>query len=222
MSVGVVIGYRNGDWDRARAYSRIASHYAEWSDHVVTIDPPGDLYSRALAFNLGAEQLDTDLLVCANSDVLVAHDALDEACSLADMYGVTVYPFTPYYELTKGCSERWLDGDETCYDHILHMTDSVGPVLVVERKAYLDAGGCDPRFVGWGFEDVAWSCVSQTLLGPHRRVDAEAIHFWHKPDPNSWAHKPPVYHQNDALCDRYRAALGDADAIRALQAEHGG
>lgn len=225
-SVDVVIGYRpSGELDRERALAAIVAHYEAWGmAGIRLIDPPGEEYSRAGAFNAGAAESPADVLVLSNSDVLTSHHALSAAVYAAWSSRATVYPFTAYRELTEAATQRWFDEHEEFsgqeYDAQLVMGEEcVGPLLVIRRDRYHEAGGMDARFRGWGFEDIAWSATSQTLLGPHLRVPGEVIHLYHEPMIHSWARPTPLYYENRALCKRYTEASGDADAIRALVAE---
>ena len=52
--------------------------------------------------------------------------------------------------------------------------------------AYDQAGGFDPRFVGWGGEDTSLGAALTTLVGPPARLEASVWHLWH-PGPN----RPP-------------------------------
>jgi hypothetical protein len=221
-SVSVIIGHRQtGDQDRAAALRHTLRTWTRWGHaHVGLYDWPGKVYSRAGAFNTGVAAATGEVVVCTNSDVIVGLDALDEAVSLAWEEGVTVYPFRSYRELTKPCAERWYRG-EVCMDAQLEMGEEcVGPLFVCRRDRYIQAGGCDQRFVGWGFEDVAWAATSQTLLGPSQRVAGECIHFWHAPDPLGHPNPDnPIYQANLALCRRYNTAAGNPDAITSLRGE---
>lgn len=217
----VVIAHRSMA-ERDRLAVHVLAHYAGWADKVTVHDSPGKLFSRAAALNAGVQASTASVVICANSDVLIPHSVLTKAALLAAGMGVTVYPFTTYRELTKNCTERWLKGDRGCRDTALFMDDSVGPLFVVRRDAYLRAGGCDERFIGWGFEDVCWAITSETLLGPNLRVDGEAVHLWHHHDKHSrrgGGQGSSVFLRNVQLRDRYRAAAGKPAAIRKLQCE---
>lgn len=98
------------------------------------------------------------------------------------------------------------------------MDSSVGPCVVVRRDSHLAIKGYDPRFRGWGFEDVAYNDVALTVLGPTTRINGDLWHLWHPVDKtNNVEH--PQYQANLALCQRYIAAKGNAEAMMAIRNE---
>ena len=58
-----------------------------------------------------------------------------------------------------------------------------GGVVVVPRQT-LEDFPFDPRFIGWGHEDDAWSMVMHTIAGKPHRVRNGVLHLWHPPAPN--------------------------------------
>lgn len=222
LSIGVAFAYRaSGDPDRETAARHVIAYYEPHADCIAVGDPPGELFSRAAAFNQGMRWLageGVDAVVCSNTDTLVPWQQIEAAAMLAVAHGTTVFPFTRYRELTQECSAAWLGGDGECVDTVLEMDETcVGPLFCCTPARYLEAGGCDERFVGWGFEDIAWVATSDTLLGPHHRVRGWATHFHHTPDEHSHAHvDSPIYQANRALAGRYLDAKWDAAMIRVL------
>lgn len=219
MSVAVVLAYRDtGDEDRRAAHRHVVDRV--WSPYtLIEADTSVPLFSRAGAFNAGAEQASADVLVFADADVIPGPGAVDEAVRIATQNDCTVYPYTNYVRLTQDATRALLDGG-WAGEFEWTIDNSVGALFVVKRSLYLEAGGCDPRFVGWGFEDVAWAVQSALLFGENQRVQGNLLHLWHAWDPHSWinAKASPVYQANMKLCDRYMLA-GSADAVRAIRSE---
>jgi hypothetical protein len=89
---------------------------------------------------------------------------------------------------------------------------------VVRRDSFRRIKGYDPRFRGWGFEDVAFHDIATTVLGPTTRIDGDLWHLWHPVDKTN-DQKNPQYQANLALCHRYIAAKGDIEAMMALRSE---
>jgi len=85
----------------------------------------------------------------------------------------------------------------------------IGGVVVVHRSLFDAVHGYDEHFHGWGGEDnaFAWACGT---LGMRLRGEGVGRHLWHARMPRAemWVR-----------LGRYRAALGDPDAMRALVAE---
>lgn len=84
---------------------------------------------------------------------------------------------------------------------------------------FVNVGGYDPAFVGWGYEDLAFDLAFESIVGPTARVPGDLIHIWHQPHETA-AEDDPYHLQNMArYYDRYVPAAGDPDALRALRFE---
>ena len=55
--------------------------------------------------------------------------------------------------------------------------DACSSAVVVTRKTWDAVGGFDERFVGWGWEDVAFRCAVETVTG--RELTKIASTCWH-------------------------------------------
>ena len=232
MRAAVVLAYRDiGCPHRQAACAYVLEHV--WKSYDIHVCDSGQQpFSRAGSFNQGALQSDADVLVFADADVVPEEAAIENAIRHAYVLGTTAYPYREYIRL-GATATLVLETEHSQATDMMVRADprwaewkqmnSVGGVFVVRRDLYLEAGGCDPRFVGWGFEDVAWSAVSATLLGDHVREDGSLLHLWHPWDPHSGPAEKTgaereVYAANVSLCDRYTAAIGNAEAIRAVRA----
>ena len=51
--------------------------------------------------------------------------------------------------------------------------------LMLPREAFFTVGGMDPRFRGWGGEDVSFMHAVDTLWGKHKTGHNDIMHFWH-------------------------------------------
>lgn len=223
----VIVAYRDsGDGYRQSALAYVLERVWRGAARTVeVVDSGSPVFSRGESFNVGAEQADADVCVFTDADVVPDTGAVKHAIRAAHVMGVTAYPYTRYVRLS-------LDGTLRIYDGLLPRAidvewdsrDSVGGIFICRRDHYLACGGCDPRFVGWGFEDVAWSATSATILGDHARVDTDLLHLWHPWDPHSGPAdrgrgEQRIYEANTELCDRYTAAIGDRDLIRSIRSE---
>lgn len=89
--------------------------------------------------------------------------------------------------------------------------------LVVLRRDILASVFPDPRFVGWGQEDLAWSLALRTLHGPPWRGTDDLVHLWHPAQPrmNRVVGTP----QNLDLYRRYQRANRNRGRMAALLEE---
>jgi hypothetical protein len=51
--------------------------------------------------------------------------------------------------------------------------------MVMRASAWLEAGGMDERFTGWGYEDNAWYAKVAQTIGPPVHHAGVAWHLWH-------------------------------------------
>ena len=89
-----------------------------------------------------------------------------------------------------------------------------GGITIVQRDAFEAVHGVDPRFLGWGGEDVAFGWALATLAGPAKRIGGQLVHLWHP-------HPAPSLRgslESEALVERYRQARGLPYRMAALVA----
>jgi predicted glycosyltransferase involved in capsule biosynthesis len=80
-------------------------------------------------------------------------------------------------------------------------------------------GGYDERFIGWGWEDLAFSCSLGALCGELTRTAGSLVHLYHE-HPHEANFGQPNEPQNRALYERYYAAEHDYDELQRLIEEH--
>jgi hypothetical protein len=95
-------------------------------------------------------------------------------------------------------------------------------VVVVSREGFERVGGMDPRFRGWGAEDVAFGLACGALLGLTKIILGESYALYHKRPRKDgkrvWENDPGTH--NVPLGERYWAAKGDPDAMTVICSEH--
>jgi hypothetical protein len=96
-------------------------------------------------------------------------------------------------------------------------------IQIMPKEAFYLVGGMDPRFAGWGAEDVAMMRAVDTLYHPHKTTSNDVLHLWHPKigashDTRMWEGQSGP-HANDRLANRYNKATGDPQVMRALTNE---
>jgi len=191
-------------------------------------DPDPDLFNRGRATNAGVYATDRPIILVMDADVWIPPGALREAVEvLRRTYRLPrsyVVPFDKVVWLDREWSDGVLAGRFPIASRppkrnvVLEWgQSSVGICTVVRRDQFEAIGGFDPRFRGWGCEDVAWDAAASTLVGPHLRLHAEGRHLYHPPCPSK--EDPDRMRAAGSLLSRYGGARDDRRAMAALIAE---
>jgi glycosyltransferase involved in cell wall biosynthesis len=96
-------------------------------------------------------------------------------------------------------------------------------IQILPRKAFIEAGGMDENFAGWGGEDISFMYAVDTLYAKHRTFDGPVYHIAHPVIKGDWQATrqwvgQPTAEMNDALAGRYAYANGDKRLMRKLLA----
>ena len=208
----------------------------------VGTDTGGDPFSKSAAVNDAYSKATGDLLVIADADSWVEPSSLRTGIETASRKEHLVVPWWKSYRLTQKDSESILQQQP---DVRLPVTremkdrakdsgpapDSAAMVLVILRTAFERVGGFDPRFRGWGSEDVSFGLSCWTLLGRNEYCLGEAYALYHARPHAKTEIKDPMWENmrvwrndpgglNFELWHRYRRAQGHPEKMLALCAEH--
>lgn len=222
MTVAVLVPLRIEDPWRARAWDYVRPHYetahAGWP--LIIGAPDGELWSRGGAINNAATKTTADRLVIADADTIVDPDTLRSAVELLDKHPWVV-PFNHIRRLSKTASEQVYAGAP--FTHELELDrqpyrpgtgivgTTAGGIVAVRRDAFDAVNGHDPRFCGWGGEELAFGWALETLVGRHKRISVDLWHLWHP-----WKNRQAWLNGGQKLRARYRKAFKQPDVMRAL------
>jgi hypothetical protein len=222
VTVAAVIPWRPGSPERNAHHGTVRQHLRQLLPDAVHLDADSghQPFSRAGSRNEGVRQAQAagaDIVVICDADTLVEAEPLHAAIATA-ADGVMHLPYTWYRGLSPEGTAAYKAGVEPGHCHAeLEHEWATGGIIVIRPDAWWSMGGMDERFTGWGFEDAAARLCADALLGPTIRHAGTITHLWHPPDTNLGS---PQHTANGAHCQRYVAATGDADALRAIVAEH--
>ncbi len=97
-------------------------------------------------------------------------------------------------------------------------------VSIMPREAFFMVGGLDPRFRGWGSEDVSFMNAVDTVYCQHQLGANDAMHLWHSRPGISWETRrwigQPDLVANSRLAQRYNMAKSEIGWMRALTDEY--
>jgi glycosyltransferase involved in cell wall biosynthesis len=150
---------------RLEPFERMRAHWDQFFPGIpmVTGDSDTEIFSLAQARNTAVEKADTDIVVICDADTLPDPDNIKAAvanpvgvCWPFDRYRIidAQYVNTPFERLAELPHINAWNGDGI---------NGVGGCLVTTQDEYWRLGGSPPEFIGWGFEDTAFTAIVATL-----------------------------------------------------------
>lgn len=213
MNVEIIVPWGGYCPARARAWNWCRSHYG----HSVRVaQHRGKDWIKALAVMPAIQDSAAEIVVVADADVTTP--GLEEAIEAVRDGAPWAVPHERVHRLSERSTEMLFHGAEF--------------PLPTEQKPYfgVEGGGCivarretllevpmDPRFVGWGQEDLSWGLALNHLAGERWRGTAPLYHLWH-PHPERMDRKFGSYAGRE-LYRRYCRARRSTDQMRALVEE---
>lgn len=223
MKVVILVPRRAGmaDRDRLWAFCRTwwVNDFKDWEIHEG--EGPEGPFCRSHAINEAAVKAgDWDVAVIIDSDVLLDPTAVRAAVDLAAATGGMTLAYHRRILLAKSSTERILNGNRGNWDLLDRETkarfDACSSAVVVTRQLWDDVGGFDERFIGWGWEDVAFRVACETVSGrPLVKIASTCWHLHHLVSSGN-NRKEATFQANKELGDRYSAARFDGPAMTAV------
>jgi hypothetical protein len=130
---------------------------------IVTADSDTEIFSLPQARNNAVRRADTEVVVICDADTIPNLKNIRKA--VADPTGIC-WPFTHYRILDPQYLSTPFSELHKC--PIINTWDGegilgVGGCIVCTTKEYWRLGGQPPEFIGWGWEDTAFTAIVQTL-----------------------------------------------------------
>lgn len=212
MSAQVVVPWRGGCPHRERVLGWAQGRYP-WP--VILARGP-EPWCKGAAVNPWVAEID-GVVVVADADVWC--DGLSQAVEAVEGGAPWAIPHGDVHRLTQEATEAVLAGadwrgqplEQAPYRGIR------GGGYVVARAEVLREIPLDPRFTGWGQEDVSWGLALATLLGEPWRGEADLVHLWHPPQERMTRKYGSM--EGRALYRRYARASHDPAEMQALIGE---
>ena len=162
----------------------IQDELPDWVKYIYTPLPEKDMaYSRAWAFNVGAEAAKASFLIFHDNDMLIpevyARDLLYYHKKGFDFINLKRFIFY----LDQVSSEKLAvtgDFSRTPVIEAIVQNLEAGGSFSADRQAYYDIGGFDECFIGWGGEDNEfWERANTRKVYPYGYLPI--VHLWHAP-----------------------------------------
>jgi glycosyl transferase family 7 (putative galactosyltransferase) len=153
-----------------------------WVRYVHTPPPyEGMPYSRAWAFNVGARQARSALLVLHDNDLLVSDGYAAELVRVHRCGYEIINLKRLIFYLSDDHTRELFAGHAFLASHppdSVTQNAEAGGSVAIDRDAYFGLGGMDEAFVGWGGEDNEfWERASVRRVWPFGYLPM--IHLWH-------------------------------------------
>lgn len=213
-TVEVLVPWLAGCPHRERALDWVKGKY-EALGWPVTVAPGGSPWVKAEAVNPAVQASSADIVVIADADVWT--DGLPESVRAVELGAPWGKPHSLVHRLTAASTQAlyegrpWHELDQPPYHGV-----AGGGFIIARRETLLDIP-MDPRFIGWGQEDIAYAIALHTLAGPAWLGDADLTHLYHPPQERlsrTWGSM-----ENKRLLRRYAAAKRKPKAMRELLEE---
>jgi hypothetical protein len=213
-------GYRDRVWAWVKAWwERELPELAIYEGH-----HEKGLFNRSAACNAAAAAATAagpwDVALIIDADVICNPDRVREAIAQAAKEGNRlILPFSRRHNLNQPGTRRIMAGDRGSWTRYIARTytEMCSSCVAIPRRLWDQVGGFDERFEGWGFEDNAFAAACETFGGASMTtIEGELWHLFH---PTAQEGRPgtPSFRANRRRAEAYHAALGDRDAMRALQ-----
>lgn len=223
--VAILVPRRAGIEDRDRLWRFCGrwweNDYPDWQ--IVEGHHDVGPFNRSKAINIAAATADEwDAAVIIDSDVLCEPNAIRAAVDLALSTNRIVLGYDRRMQLSAHGTERILGGfrgnwlSPGMVTKVL--TNACSSAVVVGRKLWDEVGGFDERFVGWGWEDVAFRVTAETYSGEEMvQISAACWHLHHRTSHENNV-RERTFQANKARGDAFVAARFNRPAIEALLA----
>lgn len=217
----ICVPWRTDNGHRERLWEACANRWATLipEANLVAGTDHGEMFNRSAARNNAAAG-DWRVAVFADADIMVeSRDQVDAAVAHAERTGRMTFAHTWRAGLGEAATSKVLDGVDP--RRLLGERDewdrnTFSGCYAVPRALWDAVGGFDERFIGWGFEDLAFMRACGAFGGV-ARVPGTIFHLWH-PRSRAEQEEQPHYPANQRLWERYVAAGVNADAMRAVMA----
>lgn len=194
MKTAVVIPFRareGGDPLRQQNLSRVVEHWSDYDCEIIISDDGrtgAAQFNRSAAYNRAAARgrvgaTTADMLIFAESDLIVSLDQIDRAVYMAAAPGMVV-PFSWFKALSEEDSRRVRAHETDPADCVAPVVKghcgSIGAVNVLSRHTLdLIGGGYDEMFEGAWYDDDAMKIAFDVAAGPTRFVEGSGYHLYH-------------------------------------------
>lgn len=240
--ISVLVPFRAADNQRQELWDWLEQYWS-WElpgAEILVGTNTAEPFCKTCAVNQAAARAHGDIIVILDADCLIDGEVVERCARRirqSERLDVPLW-FIPYrhiYRLTDAATQQVLassprhplqfssppplvDVESTLGSGFGHRFGAL--IQIMSHAAFNLVGGMDPRFSGWGGEDIAFVRAVDTLYGPHKTTDNDVLHLWHSKigkdfKDRMWQGQDKP-RNNDRLAMAYHTATGSPLAMRAL------
>lgn len=221
--VSVVIPFKTDDGPREALFQWVVSWWqaALPAAELIIEHSLDEPFCLAAARNRGAARATGDVIVIADADMVCERTALLVGIATVRQHGGWALPYDVLELLdaatTAAVIAQPADPATLLPPHVVteRNVTSVSGVVIVPRAAWGVVHGQDERFLGWGYEDIAFQHALDTLWGPLQRVPGRLVHLDH-PRSLATTFEQPLVGRSRRVLAQYVAANGNVRRMRRL------
>lgn len=164
-------------------HDETAHYHLEWPKgvrHLFVVAKVGEAFNKSCAMNRGACTARHPVLVFLDADVLLTPDCIFQTMELLSAGWEAVRPLRFLFGLDEETSQAFYANRDLKSIGRIHQVHQnfPGGMTAVRRDVYIELGGHDERFCGWGGEDLEFLDRLRTRkLYPGAFLPA--LHLWH-------------------------------------------
>jgi hypothetical protein len=221
MRAVILAPFRSDDAERSRNWEIARRFWEQMELPIVEGNHDGDEFQRAQARNVAAKNAgEWEVALFVDADIILGSlEQAEAALRRADLTGAYSVAYSHLHYLTEQGTLELEEGEEP---EFCESDESVANTweccFAVRRDIFDQVGGFDERFLGWGYQVSAFYYAYATF-GGRRRIQGGAYHLSHPLIDRS---KDPHFPANRELCEHYRQAVDDPQAMRELLKERAG
>lgn len=182
MNIAVLIPWRGGDAHRERLFEYILPRWQSTGVEVcVGVDDPGRPFNCSRAINRAFKQAKADCFAVFGADYLPMPETVEKTrWTLRSQPWVPMLSRTGYYSAAS--TEEILTGRDPGELNLEYELPFATSMIAFTRSAFVESGGMDERFEGWGFEDAAHRQTLIGLYGDYPALPFTSRTLWHPGD----------------------------------------
>ncbi len=221
MNPHVCIPFRPVDSERVANLACTVRQWEALGWPVHLGDHEGERFHRGVAINNAVREATdegADVVVVCDCDFLLDDNRQAvQACEAALRDGSYVVAFSFMRALGQQGTDAMRAGRRWQNRDVIENVALIwGNCFAIPTDLFWKVCGFDPRFLGWGAEDIAFLVSASTMGGPKSRIAGGSYHLTH-PTNEDRDDLP----DNNALASHYRSADGDPEAMKVILAERG-